>query len=64
MTTATPRSARERRTPSGPTPNARIDPQTLMRLRGLELRARLVVEGFMTGLHRSPFHGFSVEFTD
>lgn len=64
MTTATPRSARERRTPSGPTPHVRIDPQTLMRLRGLELRARLVVEGFMTGLHRSPFHGFSVEFTD
>ena len=64
MTTATPRSARERRTATGPTPDARIDPQTLMRLRGLELRARLVVEGFMTGLHRSPYHGFSVEFTD
>ncbi len=64
MTTATPRSARERRTATGPTPNAHIDPQTLMRIRGLEMRARLVVEGFMTGLHRSPYHGFSVEFTD
>lgn len=30
----------------------------------MELRARLVVEGFITGLHRSPYHGFSVEFTE
>ncbi|MBI5646859.1 MAG: DUF58 domain-containing protein [Ignavibacteriae bacterium] len=30
----------------------------------MELRARLVVEGFMTGLHRSPYHGFSVEFAE
>ncbi|MEM7313789.1 MAG: DUF58 domain-containing protein, partial [Planctomycetota bacterium] len=29
-----------------------------------ELRAKVVVEGFMSGLHRSPYHGFSVEFTD
>lgn len=35
-----------------------------MRIRNLELRAKAVVEGFMAGLHRSPFHGFSVEFTD
>ncbi len=41
-----------------------IDPQTLMRIRNLELRARVVVEGFLNGLHRSPFHGFSVEFTE
>jgi uncharacterized protein (DUF58 family) len=41
-----------------------IDPQTLMRIRNLELRARVVVEGFWNGLHRSPFHGFSVEFTE
>ena len=40
------------------------DPYTLMRLRTLELRAKVVVEGFMSGLHRSPYHGFSVEFTD
>lgn len=41
-----------------------IDPQTLMSIRNLELRARVVVEGFWTGLHRSPYHGFSVEFTE
>jgi len=35
-----------------------------MRIRNLELRARVVVEGFWTGLHRSPYHGFSVEFTE
>lgn len=41
-----------------------IDPQALMRIRSLELRARGVVEGFWNGLHRSPYHGFSVEFTE
>jgi uncharacterized protein (DUF58 family) len=41
-----------------------IDPRTLMRIGPLELRARAIVEGFMTGLHRSPYHGFSVEFTE
>ena len=41
-----------------------IDPQTLMSIRNLELRAKVVVEGFWNGLHRSPFHGFSVEFTE
>jgi uncharacterized protein (DUF58 family) len=35
-----------------------------MLIRNLELRARVVVEGFWTGLHRSPYHGFSVEFTE
>ena len=35
-----------------------------MGMRNLELRARLVVEGFWAGLHRSPYHGFSVEFTE
>lgn len=35
-----------------------------MRIRNLELRARAVVEGFWHGLHRSPYHGFSVEFTE
>src|SRR2546428_5894395 len=38
------------------------DPQTLSRLSRLQLRARLVVEGVISGLHRSPYHGFSVEF--
>ena len=41
-----------------------ISPQALMAIRNLELRARVVVEGFWTGLHRSPYHGFSVEFTE
>lgn len=40
------------------------DPATLMRIRNLELRARAVVEGFWRGIHRSPFHGFSSEFTE
>jgi uncharacterized protein (DUF58 family) len=43
---------------------ALIDPATLMSIKNLELRARVVVEGFWHGLHRSPYHGFSVEFTE
>lgn len=39
-----------------------IDPIVLSRISSLELLARGVVEGFVTGLHRSPFKGFSVEF--
>ncbi len=35
-----------------------------MRIKDLQLRARAVVEGTMSGLHRSPYHGFSVEFTE
>ena len=38
------------------------DPEFFSRLEGVELRARSVVEGFMHGLHRSPYVGFSVEF--
>jgi uncharacterized protein (DUF58 family) len=41
-----------------------IDPAALMRIKNLELRAKLVVDGFLSGLHRSPYHGFSVEFTE
>lgn len=41
-----------------------IDPGALMRIKNLELRAKIVVEGFMSGLHRSPYHGFSVEFSE
>ncbi|MFK7817927.1 MAG: DUF58 domain-containing protein [Planctomycetaceae bacterium] len=41
-----------------------IDPETLMRIKSLELRAKIVVEGFQNGLNRSPQHGFSVEFTE
>jgi uncharacterized protein (DUF58 family) len=41
-----------------------LQPEVLVKLRRLDLVARLVVEGFVTGLHRSPFHGFSVEFAE
>jgi uncharacterized protein (DUF58 family) len=41
-----------------------LDSAALMRIRSLELRARVVVEGLWRGLHRSPYHGFSVEFTE
>jgi uncharacterized protein (DUF58 family) len=41
-----------------------IDPKALMSIRNLELRARVVVEGFWSGIHRSPYHGFSAEFTE
>ena len=39
-----------------------LDPRTLARIASLDLRARLVVEGLMTGMHRSPYEGASVEF--
>ncbi len=41
-----------------------LDPHTLARIGNLELVARLVVEGFLVGLHKSPYHGFSVEFAE
>ena len=41
-----------------------LDPEVVSRLGRLDLIARLVVEGFITGLHRSPYHGFSVEFSE
>ena len=41
-----------------------LDPVALSRLGGMELVARLVVEGFITGLHKSPYQGFSVEFAE
>jgi uncharacterized protein (DUF58 family) len=41
-----------------------LDPKAILAIRNLELRARVVVEGFLLGLHRSPFHGFSVEFSE
>ncbi|MEZ6103580.1 MAG: DUF58 domain-containing protein [Pirellulaceae bacterium] len=43
---------------------AGIDPETVIRIKHLELRAKVVVEGFISGIHRSPFHGVSVEFTE
>ena len=41
-----------------------LNPAIISKLNSLELKARLVVEGFMVGLHKSPYHGFSVEFTE
>ena len=41
-----------------------IDPVSLMRIKSIELRAKVIVEGFWKGIHRSPYHGFSVEFTE
>lgn len=41
-----------------------LQPEIVSRLSRLDLVARLVVEGFITGLHRSPYHGFSVEFSE
>lgn len=54
MSTAFPREARRQF----------LDPAVVARLSHLDVRARLVVEGFIAGLHRSPFHGFSVEFAE
>ena len=41
-----------------------LDPHFVSKLARLDLRARLVVDGFLTGLHKSPYHGFSVEFAE
>ena len=41
-----------------------LDPQTLAKIQGLELRARHIVEGYVSGVHRSPYHGFSIEFAE
>src|SRR5215831_16313114 len=41
-----------------------LDPAVVSRLGTLELKARTIVEGFLSGLHRSPFKGFSVEFAE
>ena len=42
----------------------RFDPEVLKNLAGLQFRARYVVEGFLSGMHESPFHGYSAEFSD
>lgn len=41
-----------------------LDPKVLARIGRLELRARLIVEGFFSGMHRSPYRGLSIEFAD
>jgi uncharacterized protein (DUF58 family) len=67
-------SALDRHHAPGPAPRRRddlarpgaslIDPLALMRIKSLQVRARVVVEGFIKGIHRSPYHGFSVEFSE
>ncbi|KAA3657975.1 MAG: DUF58 domain-containing protein, partial [Calditrichaeota bacterium] len=44
--------------------NRYLDPKYISTISGLDLRAKLVVEGFIAGLHKSPYHGFSVEFAE
>ncbi len=41
-----------------------LNPNLVSKLNSLELKAKLIVEGFKVGLHRSPYHGFSVEFSE
>ncbi len=49
---------------NSPVTDGMIDPVSLMRIKSMELRAKVIVEGFWKGIHRSPYHGFSVEFTE
>ena len=43
-------------------PQRYLDPVALAKVGSLELQARLIVEGYLSGMHKSPYHGFSVEF--
>src|SRR5438309_5036133 len=43
-------------------PQKYLDPLILAKVRSLELQARVIVEGYLSGMHKSPYHGFSVEF--
>ena len=47
-----------------PTNTQVLSPEIISRLNNLSLKARFVVEGFIVGLHKSPYHGFSVEFSE
>src|SRR4051794_37494334 len=59
-TESTPRRGDDPARPGG----TLIDPQALMRIKSLQMRAKVAVEGFIKGIHRSPYHGFSVEFSE
>lgn len=41
-----------------------LDPLVVRKLKNIEVKAKMIVEGFITGMHRSPYHGFSVEFAE
>jgi uncharacterized protein (DUF58 family) len=45
-------------------PEQYLQPDVIQQIQRLDLKARFIVEGFLSGLHRSPFHGFSVEFSE
>jgi uncharacterized protein (DUF58 family) len=69
MTPSAPRSATGTQPDRGIARGSRegrafLDPAVVARLSHLDVRARFVVEGFISGMHRSPFHGFSVEFAE
>src|SRR5471030_1115188 len=46
------------------TPEQYLRPEVIQQVARLDLRAKFIVEGFLQGLHASPFHGFSVEFSE
>jgi uncharacterized protein (DUF58 family) len=62
--TTAPKPPRPYQRAAGPASGSLVNPKALMSIKNLELRARVIVEGFWHGLHRSPYHGFSVEFTE
>jgi len=41
-----------------------LDPVVVSKLKNIEVKAKMIVEGFITGMHKSPYHGFSVEFAE
>src|SRR2546423_15592709 len=45
-------------------PERYLKPEVIRQVARLDLRAQFIVEGFMAGLHASPFHGFSVQFSE
>lgn len=45
-------------------PSRYLNPDLIAKLRGLQLRARSIVAGFLSGMHRSAYHGYSVEFAE
>ena len=47
-----------------PRPEEYLKPEIIRQIARLDLKARFIVEGFLSGLHASPFHGFSVEFSE
>ena len=47
-----------------PATSVPVDPELLATLEGLELRARYIVDGYLSGMHRSPYRGYSAEFAE